>query len=247
MTEAAPTTRKAFCSECGGARNCDVRAHYQKSGDEGNGFLHWWTDWYVLECRGCEHTFVQKCSTNSEDLRHFYNDAGEEDSELIETLSYWPAPSKRPKPEWLWDFGEGIADAHRLEQAIMEVYGALDADLPILAAIGMRTCFDVAAILLGIDEDLPFAKKLDELVQRKKIGGVDKDRLALLVDAGSASVHRGWRPKPKELDTLAEILEHFVFEAFVAPSRRSRLDAEAKKLEGTVPSRKGKKTKGDPL
>ncbi|WP_352923224.1 DUF4145 domain-containing protein [Mesorhizobium sp. M0698] len=121
-----------------------------------------------------------------------------------------------------------------------EVYGALDADLPILAAIGMRTCFDVAAILLGVEGDLPFTKKLDELVQRKKIGGVDKDRLALLVDAGSASVHRGWKPKPKELDTLAEILEHFVFEAFVAPSRRGRLDADAKKLEGNVPSRKRK-------
>lgn len=140
-----------------------------------------------------------------------------------------------------------IGNADQLEQAISEVYGALDADLPILAAIGMRTCFDVAAILLGIGGDLSFSKKLDELVQRKKIGGLDKDRLALLVDAGSASVHRGWKPKPKELETLAEILEHFVFEAFVAPSRRSRLDAEAKKLEGNVPSRKGKKAEGDPL
>ncbi|RWL79405.1 MAG: DUF4145 domain-containing protein [Mesorhizobium sp.] len=245
MTEAAPTTRKAFCSECGGARNCDVRAHHQKSGEEG-GFLHWWTDWYVLECRGCENTFVQKCSRNSEDVRYFDNEAGEEDRELIETLSYWPAPSKRPKPEWLWDFGVNIAGADQLEQAIREVCGALDADLPILAAIGMRTCFDLAANLLGIEDDQPFTKKLDELVQRNKIGGVDKDRLALLVDAGSASVHRGWKPKPKQLETMAEILEHFVFEAFVAPSRRSRLDAEAKKLEGNVPSRKGKKAKADP-
>ncbi|TIM38299.1 MAG: DUF4145 domain-containing protein [Mesorhizobium sp.] len=244
MTEPAPTTRKAFCAECGGVRNCDVRAHHQKSGDEGDGYLHWWVDWYVLECRGCEYTFVQKCSTNSEDLRQFYNEAGEPDSELIETLSYWPAPSKRPKPEWLGDFGVHIGDADQLEQAIAEVYGALDADLPILAAIGMRTCFDVAAILLGVDDDLPFAKKLDELVQRQKIGGIDKDRLALLVDAGSASVHRGWKPKPKELDTLAEILEHFLVETFVAPSRRSRLDADAKKLEGNVPSRKRKKIKG---
>ncbi|MER8412610.1 DUF4145 domain-containing protein [Mesorhizobium sp. M1342] len=220
-----------------------MRGHHKAYGEDGDGYYQWWDNWYILQCRGCEYIFVQKSSTNSEDLHQYYNEAGETESELIETLSYWPAPSKRLKPEWLGDFGVHIGDADQLEQAIAEVYGALDADLPILAAIGMRTCFDVAAILLGVDDDLPFAKKLDELVQRQKIGGIDKDRLAVLVDAGSASVHRGWKPKPKELDTLAEILEHFVFEAFVAPSRRSRLDADAKKLEGAVPARRSKKAK----
>ncbi|WP_067319577.1 DUF4145 domain-containing protein [Mesorhizobium sp. AA23] len=241
MTETATVIRKAFCSECRGMRNCDVRGHHKDYGQEGDGYIQWWIDWYILQCRGCDHIFVQKSSADSENIHQFYNELGEPDSEHIETLSYWPALSKRQKPEWLDDFGVHIGDADELEQAIREVYGALDADLPILAAIGMRTCFDVAAILLGVEDNLPFAKKLDELVRLQKIGGVDKDRLALLVDAGSASVHRGWKPKPKELETLAEILEHFVFEAFVAPSRRSRLDAEAKKLEGNVPSRKRKK------
>jgi hypothetical protein len=106
-----------------------------------------------------------------------------------------------------------------------------------LSAIGIRTSFDVASELLGVDPNLSFDKKLKELVSLGKIGTVDSDRLSALIDAGSASAHRGWTPTPEDLSTMVDVLEHFVYEAFVGPARRKALDEKAKKLRTTVPTR----------
>jgi hypothetical protein len=119
-----------------------------------------------------------------------------------------------------------------------ELYGALDSDLRLLSAIGIRTCFDIAAIILGVDASIGFGRKLERLVELGKIGVVDKERLSVLIDAGSASVHRGWTPRLDDLNTMVDVLEHFVYEAFVAPGRRTKLDEKAKELKAKVPVRK---------
>jgi hypothetical protein len=75
-------------------------------------------------------------------------------------------------------------------------------------------------------------------VSRGHIGKVDQSRLEILVDAGSASAHRGWRPPAKDLSVLMDVLEHFVHEAFVVPSRKKRLDADLAKMKAKVPPRK---------
>jgi hypothetical protein len=123
-----------------------------------------------------------------------------------------------------------------------EMYGALDAGLPRLTVIGIRTCFDVASAMLNVAEHLTFEDKIKQLVLLGKLTHVDKARLDVLVEAGNASAHRGWNPNPSELKLLAEILEHFIENAFIVPMRTSRLDAEAAKLKPKVPARK-KKTK----
>jgi hypothetical protein len=112
-----------------------------------------------------------------------------------------------------------------------------------LSGIGIRTSFDVAAELLGIDPAKSFEEKLDALVSGEHIGKVDRDRLETLVDAGSASAHRGWVPSADDLDTMMAILEHFVFEAFVAPARRKKLDAKAVEMKAKVPARQKRKRK----
>lgn len=67
-----------------------------------------------------------------------------------------------------------------------------------------------------------------------KIGASERGTLDILTDAGSAAVHRGWKPKPKELDTMMSILEAFVYRNFV-------LEAEARVLEKQVPRRPARK------
>lgn len=97
------SVRKSECSQCGGVRNCDIRgkhvAHYN---DEQ---LSACTEWYILECRGCEHVFVQTIGTNSEDYYHYYEENGSTGTAVNETIKYWPALSKRKKPEWMSDYG----------------------------------------------------------------------------------------------------------------------------------------------
>jgi len=229
-------TKKAGCSSCGGERNCDILGHFEQRG--GDDFISWITDWYLLRCRGCEHTFVQTVSTNSEDYEDFYDEEGIPSTYHPETVGYWPALLKRPQPDWLNLIAVKGADESTLMSALAELYTALNNDLFMLAGIGIRTSFDAASELLGINPEKTFREKLNALVDGGHIGKLDLARLEALVDAGSASAHRGWKPTAEDLDTMMELLEHFLREAFVAPEKKRRLDAKAAAVKGKVPARK---------
>jgi hypothetical protein len=128
-------------------------------------------------------------------------------------------------------------DVRDLNASLKELYGSLDNSLNMLAAIGIRTAFDIATELLKIDQEQTFARKLDDLVINGHIGAVDRSRLETLIDAGSASAHRGWRPNFGDLDTMMDVLEHFIEHAFVTPERKKELDAKVTEMKGQVPPR----------
>jgi len=95
------------------------------------------------------------------------------------------------------------------------MYTALSNDLRVLAAIGARTAFDRSSERLGVATTLTFAKELDRLVEMGKISKDERDTLGVLVDAGNAAAHRAWRPKPKELSTMIDVVEAFLHRAFI--------------------------------
>ncbi|MFC0385136.1 DUF4145 domain-containing protein [Muricoccus vinaceus] len=193
------------------------------------------TDWYILQCKECDYVFAQTDDTWSEAYSH-HDEDGQEHYELEHMYDYWPALSKRDKPEWIGDNSiSGVKDVDALHTAMMELYGALNSNLPMLSAIGIRTCFDVASELLEVDPALTFVEKLDALMEAKHIREVDRKRLEVAVEAGNASAHRGWKPTANDLATTMTILEHFIFDAFVQPNRRKKLDEDALKMKGTVP------------
>lgn len=227
--------RKAHCSICRDERNCDVVTEYdQRGGDED---FQWSTEWYILKCRGCDNVFVQTVATNSEDYDNFYEQDGSVGTEYAETISYWPTLSKRTQPEWLKQFSLSPTESKLLDTAIAEVYVALNCGLPMLAAIGIRTSFDIAAVQLGANEAASFADKIQQLVETGKITEADRRRIAQLVDAGGASAHRGWVPSPNELDAMMDILEHFIELSIVEPKRKEALDLRAAALKAAVPPR----------
>ena len=234
----ADSVRKAFCSHCQGERNSDVLGNFDDRGSDGD--MDWSTHWYLLRCCGCEHVFAQTVSTNSEDIDYYYEEDGSTGGHYSETIRYWPALAKRTRPSWAEVITIDDEPAGQLNLVLKELYGSLDGDLRTLAAIGIRTTFDVATDLLGIDANKTFAEKLSSLVSQGHIGALDKTRLETLVDAGSASAHRGWRPKSEDLDTMMDVLEHFINEAFVVPEMRKKLDAKAAKMKDVVPGRKSR-------
>jgi Domain of unknown function (DUF4145) len=145
------------------------------------------------------------------------------------------------------EYGIDADGVDGLDSALRELYGVLNNDLSMLAAIGIRTCFDIASELLKVDPALTFAEKLDALVDAKHIRQLDRQRLETAVEVGNATVHRGWKPKAGDLDKMATVLEDFVFDAFVQPHRRKRLDEEAAKVRGTVPPKPTRKKKAAAL
>jgi len=198
-----PAVRKAECSQCGGVRNCEILGEHLEKYEEGD-YFQAETTWYILKCRGCDYVFIQTVSTNSEDYENYYEEDNSPAITYTETINYWPALTKRKRPDWMMDHRIDWEKFEPLTAAMLEVYGALENDLHMLAAVGIRTTYDIASELLGIETNLTFEEKLTSLVSLGRIGMLDRDRLETIVDAGSASAHRGWRPTPADLNTMFE-------------------------------------------
>jgi hypothetical protein len=63
-------------------------------------------------------------------------------------------------------------------------YKALEHELGVLAAIGMRVVFERASELIGVEASKSFAKKLDQLRADGHIGAAERERLEVLTDVG---------------------------------------------------------------
>jgi hypothetical protein len=158
-------------------------------------------------------------------------------------IETWPARSKREIPSWFSHYGieTDIANTNALNASLRELYGALDADLMVLASIAIRTSFDIAAEVLGVDPSMSFAGKLESLVNKGHIVEADQASIEILVDAGSASAHRGWRPSLADVDALTTALEDFIHGSMVFPAEKRAKAAKMAEIRGKVPKRQRRK------
>lgn len=227
------TFEEGHCSHCGSER-ADVLAKHREVFHDGD--FQAVTHYMVLECRGCGYIYFKSSSTNSEDFDYFFDpEEGDYIPHHAETNHYWPPSAKRRRPEWI---DEVDLKDRVLGSLFNDVYTALSNNLGVLAAIGMRTVFDRASELLGIDSSKTFKDKLEALRLDDHITEKEATVLAVLIDAGNAAAHRGWRPKPKQLDAMMTILEAFLHRAFLL----AEVGAE---LHKDVPVRSSKRQKSE--
>lgn len=216
MTSEAEKMTRGHCPTCAADRRAIVRGQhveewdYQEIGIDGSSITS------ILECAGCGAIYFQKYVTSSED-----NEDGP-------SLQHWPIPARRKRPEWVTGFASFRLDGLLL-QILKEIYAALDNDLRILAAVGMRTCLERAMTLLDIPDET-FAERLKRMVVAHHIGESQRASLEILTEAGNAAAHRSWQPGHRELRVLMDVLEPFIQYAFV-------VKAEAAALRAKVPKR----------
>jgi Domain of unknown function (DUF4145) len=237
MTTESPKRIKAHCPKCGPERWADIKARYHVHDEHGDSGV--WTDtkYYILQCPACETVYFLSDSVFSEDKSVGYNPhTGEEECDYDHTIEQWPSPSRRELPGWLSDI---LAIDHQLHRLLLDTYRALDNDLRIFAAIGVRTTIDRISEFLGIDPSMRFDEKLSELLNYGRIGRDEYHMLDALTDAGSAAAHRGWMPSTDQLDTMMASIEGFIYRTYI-------LGAEAKKLKTAVPPRAKKAKKPEP-
>lgn len=207
---------------------------FAKKEDDGEVWAH--TTFRILQCPACETVYCQSDFIFSEDMDYSEHPiTGEVEYDYNHKIEHWPytPPDKRKKPDWFDKLITKDEDIHSLQGS---VYVALENDLSVLAAIGIRTVFDRASELLGIDPRVTFSAKLQGLVDLGKIGTDQRQTLEILTDAGSAAAHRGWRPSSDELDTMMNVIETFLHNAFV-------IGDAVKKLKARVPKKKKRSTK----
>ena len=186
------------------------------------------TYYRVLKCRGCSTLYFQSARSNPEkNYYHVDTETGQEVVENFEIIHHWPPAAKHPPPKWSKEirFKDEI-----LGSLFDNVYKALDNDLGVLAAIGMRVVFDRASELLGINTAKSFKDKLQSLKADNRITDKDRKILQSLIDAGNAAAHGRWQPTSRELDAMVTILEEFLHRAFLC-------EKIGEKLEKAVPKK----------
>jgi len=209
----APKIPKGHCPNCGPDRNADIAGQHSYRFDDDE-FGIWGEKIYrILVCRGCDEAYFQTEEIFSEEMAYRENArTGELECYLPAKITHWPSPSKRQPPKWIDEIQFFDRDLANLME---DIYGALNNNLCVPAAIAVRTAFDRATELLEIDSSKSFAEKLGLLKSTGKISSDEEGCLKTLTDAGSAAAHRGWRPDLEQLDTMMSLLEGFVHRSFI--------------------------------
>ncbi len=227
---ALPEVVQGHCNKCGGERDSFRRATHTVKGEaavtsRGDGTS--WSDTYdVLECCGCHELSVRRELWFSEwDNFDFDPLTGEQIVIPGVSVTYWPPPTKRKKPEWTGNLDDDV-----LRNVIGEVYQALNLGLIVLASVGIRTLLDRAMLLRVGDVAGGFGGKLKAMLEEGHVGEKEKGILEIITDAGSASAHRGFAPDVDTLNTIVQAVENFLQREFV-------LKAAAEKVKAATPPR----------
>ena len=149
----------------------------------------------------------------------------------IETTDYFPPLPLRTKPAWYSSLTEGY------QTVLGEVYYAIDNSLFFLSSTGARTALD-QLIIEKIGDAGSFKDKVDELVASKIIDDTEATMLLAVIDAGSASAHRGYRPDIDAVNHMMDILEAIFYKLLVEPKRKEELKKKAEELRKSTPKRK---------
>jgi hypothetical protein len=209
--------RKSHCPKCEREQKCDVRGEFGRGwqSDDEEHPVDGHDDYYILQCRGCEFVFFQKSGWFSENYDVRYNPATGKDEMFnpvtTVTLSTVPEPPslslRRSLDEVVTPLG--MID-EQLSRIMSEVYLAQEKQSFILASVGLRTGFDRATEILGIDAGHSLEDKVKMLRAQGYVGETEAQILAVVVAAGSAAAHRGWAPTSDEFQHLLTALEEFL-------------------------------------
>lgn len=218
---------RGHCPECGPNKNAELIAEHESKWEYEDESIWGQIDYRILKCRGCDSIYFQKAEAFSEHTDHV--------GDYIISYSYWPSPLKRERPAWLSDLSSVDIPLHSI---LNEVYVALDNDLAVISATGMRTAFDRATELLGVDPAKTFQEKLGDLFSAGKVGEMEKTTLGVLADAGGAAAHRGWMPEPRQLATMMDIVEAFCYRNLI-------LVSQVDKLKPHIPAKQKRRPAGE--
>ena len=202
-TKQKKSTIRIHCGECGRATNHkvlaerDVRAHP----DEG---YHWGIDHYFCQCAGCD-SYCYAVAEWSED------DWNPHTGEMEYRWKTYPR-SKGDR--------QLIDDVYELPQKIRVIYeeviGAVNAQLPVLTAIGLRALIEAICRDRGVK-----ARNLEKLIDGLSQNGILSPAQASILHShrflGNVAAHEIESAKPKELVAALEIAEAMLRTIYVLP------------------------------
>jgi len=176
----------------------------------------------VVRCKDCGTTTY--CIDTHINPEHMMGDS------YVQETTYHPALTKRIKPDWYNSLAE------HYQSVLSEVYSAIDNELFFLASSGTRTALD-QLIVEKIGDIGLFNQKVQKLVSKRIIDDDEKEMLLAVIDAGSASAHRSYRPELSAIEHMMDILETIFYKLLIEPDKKEELKAKAKELRKLTPKR----------
>ncbi len=221
---ASTSTTKAHCNMCGPDRNHEVLHRERTEGSEQYdqySSIDWWDLYEMLRCAGCGNITMRHTSYFSE------HDGT--------SVVYYPPAVARREPRWMselllstkWlDFNEQRTSIHDL---LKEVYVALHNDSRNLAGMGVRAILD-QVMTEKVGDRHSFVRTLEAFKEGGFLSDHQAETLDTILEAGHATVHRGWRPSLDDLDTLLDVTESLIASTYIH-------ERKAKDLAKRVPPR----------
>lgn len=176
----------------------------------------------VFQCERCDNPTL---------MRAVYQSLGAENEDpKIKEKSYFPPLIFRMKPNWY----DELEEKYRL--ILDEVYEAVDVKLFTLASSGVRTAID--SLLTEVLGDIGgFKQKLKALLEKDIVTREELELLDAIIDAGSASIHRGFSPDNDAINSMLEITEHVFHELCIRNKKSDKLKKLAENLRKITPKR----------
>ena len=193
---------RAQCDPCSGETLHDVLFEKAFTGSESiddEFSIDWGVTWRVIQCRGCETVSVRRDSWNSEACD---NETGALDIDL----TYFPPRTFREEPTWFRDSDFIASCPFEVHQLHKELYICLQNDCPAAAAMIMRAMFG-HMMISAVHDSGSFKGNLDAFEASGYVSKKQREVIDPLLEAGHASIHRGFIPRKKDILTLVDILE----------------------------------------
>lgn len=216
---------KIFCNECQQELIHFIIGSANRKGSDQidrEFSINWSNEYQILECQGCRNITYRTKHWNSESQFSHY----ETDYEYL----YYPPLTTRIKPNWYDDLDE------RYQDILDEVYIAANSDIRFLATFGVRTALDVL-IVDKIGDIGSFTKKLNNLLTNGHINQHEHDLLQIVIYAGSAAAHKGYKPEQEGLNSIMDIVESLFEQLCIKPIKEIELAKKAQELKKKVPPR----------
>lgn len=161
-----------------------------------------------LQCRGCLETTIKRV-----EIYHSGDPDPDNGPPPERTVGYIPPRLWHRAPPWLCELVGLDDDLHGL---LCEIYSACHEEQTRLLCMGVRTALDhIMVKVLGGDRG-GFSTKLKDMISQGHFTKNQGEAIDVIIDAGSASSHRAFKPPVELLRVMVTALEGVIHHHYFA-------------------------------
>jgi hypothetical protein len=208
---------KLYCYKCKGAKNVNVLCKDSIGSDNDEGY-QWSETYHLVKCQGCDGIFLAVSSWTEDSV-----DYSTGESEVA--WKFYPQGATH-REEVDYDFEL----PPKINRIYKENISALNAQLPILAGIGIR------ALIEAICKDKKIVgRSLEKLINGLATDGILAKSQADILHShrfmGNEAAHEVTPPKPKELIAALDIAETILKTIYLLPKLSAEIQTGRKKTK----------------